>query len=77
MLTSNRQKHIVAITMRYGEHIQFYSIDSHNFLIELINERSIFLPEYATRDNNGFPNFNPSEKTRWGYVSITSNVFYV
>jgi hypothetical protein len=77
MLTSNRQKHTIAIAMRYGEHIQFYSIDSHKFLIELINERNIFLPKYTTRDNNGFPNFSPSEKTRWGYISITSNNNYV
>ena len=77
MLTTNKEKHLVAVAMRYGEHIQFHAVDPTKCTTELINEHNVFLPEYTTRDNNGFPNFSPSKKTRWGYISITSNSDFV
>jgi len=77
MLATHTEKRIAAVAMRYGEHIQFYQLGEGERDLKLISERSVFLPEYTTNNHNGSPNFSPSEKTRWGYLSITSDDRYV
>jgi len=77
MLATQTEKRVAAVAMRYGEHIQFYAFGQVEDDPTLINERSVFLPEYTTNNHNGSPNFSPTEKTRWGYLSITSDDRYV
>lgn len=77
MMTTNIKKNTVAIAMRYGEHIEFHSFDAVKYSADLINEHAVSLPEYTTRDNNGYPNFRPTEDTYWGYLSISSNINHV
>lgn len=79
MLTTNLDKNIAVTAMRFGEHIQFHSFNLDNALpeVNLINERSISLPEYTTRDYEGSANFRPTEKTKWGYLSLSSNADFV
>lgn len=77
MLTTNPKKNKAAVAMRYGEHIQFHVFDLDKYTAELINEHHVFLPEYTTKNYNGSPNFSPTEETRWGYLSISSNSNHV
>jgi len=77
MLATNTKKGLAAVAMRYGEHIQFYSFGLGDGSLELLRERSVFLPEYTTNNHNGSPNFSPTEKTRWGYLSIASDEDHV
>lgn len=79
MLATNVEKNIAATAMRYGENIQFhaFNLDDSSTKLELLNEHSVFLPEYSTKDYNGSPNFSPNEKTKWGYLSLSSNENFV
>jgi len=77
MLATHTEKRVAAVAMRYGEHIQFYAFGQGGDEPKLLNERSVFLPEYTTNNHNGSPNFSPTEKTRWGYLSISSDTDYV
>lgn len=79
MLTTNLEKNRSATAMRYGEHIQFHAFNLSNTLSEakLLNEHNAFLPEYTTKDYDGSANFKPTDKTRWGYLSLSSNADFV
>lgn len=77
MITTHVENNTMAIAMRYGEHIQFYSFDDEKHSAELMNEHAVSLPIYTSRDNNGYPNFSPTEETYWAYLSISSNTDYV
>jgi len=77
MLATHTEKRVAAVAMRYGGHIQFYAFGQGEDEPKLLSERSVFLPEYTTNNHNGSPNFSPTEKTRWGYLSITSDDRYV
>lgn len=76
-LTVNRKKSTMAVATRYGGLIQFIHIDAEKLVIKELSRHETFLPEYTSRDINGSPNFTPSDKTRWGYVSVASDDDYV
>ena len=79
MLTTNLEKNISATAMRYGEHIQFHAFHLRDASSEakLLNEHNVFLPEYTTKEYDGSANFKPTDKTRWGYLSLSSNANFV
>ncbi len=75
-LATNVEKGLMASAMFYGDNIQFYEV-SDNYEIKLRNQHCTFLPEFTTNDYGGTPNFSPTQNTRWGYLSLTSNNDYV
>ena len=77
MLTTNLERNMVATAMRYAEHIQFHQFNENESTLNLVKEHQVFLPEYTTNDQNGGVNFRPTEETRWGYLSVSSNADYV
>lgn len=66
-----------ALATRYGGIIQFFEWNAAQKQAEEIHRVEYFSPEFATENIGGTPNFLPTKKTRWGYLSVTATDKYV
>jgi hypothetical protein len=72
-LTINPNCTRIAAATQYGELLQIFEIDLDIPQIKEISRYEKFLPEFSVKEINNALNYVPSQKTRWGYLSIASN----
>lgn len=67
----------MALATRYGGIIEIYDWDEKGKNLSEVIQTDGFHPEFRTEEMGGTPNFRPSSKTRWGYISVDCTENYI